>query len=482
MHLIKRYLNKFVPVLCVLAVLVSCLVFPASATEIETDNVTGLLYSDLLNVSNYTFYPGALNSNKPFFEFEGSENAKTVSVFWDPVNADHSFDKLVFSITSNQKPSSVRVANEVLNTFTSATFEGSMDGAADNDIFFYSVSLGSDSYFLKIECNFSTAYRGLFGIYGCVGLLDTASSISSVDIYRQDCYDITEGYKIENATPIQDRKLPYSYSASGDYKSNFYIVIDGNDFVSPLIENASVLLATCNSTIWSSVSLIANGSDGSDVTDIQSNLFSVHEWAQSSDLYQGMGMAETYNTFQLDFNLSGYDMTKYDLMISIGVDAIDQVYDVNTPYIDFTIREVSYVPFVEHTPWYKSFFGPLLGGIDNAIWSVRNLLNDFKAEVSDNFSWLMYKLDEYFGDDGSLAQAGDQMSEQAGQMNEANDALNSTDKPSLDTDSMFSGMLDFDTGGLTILASMTSNAYVTQILVVVFTFALCSYVFFGKRI
>lgn len=66
-------------------------------------------------------------------------------------------------------------------------------------------------------------------------------------------------------------------------------------------------------------------------------------------------------------------------------------------------------------------------------------------------------------------------------MSEANSQLNSVEKPSLDTGQLFGDILQFDTGGLVVLSAITSNPYVTSVMVVVFTFALCGYVFFGKK-
>lgn len=77
--------------------------------------------------------------------------------------------------------------------------------------------------------------------------------------------------------------------------------------------------------------------------------------------------------------------------------------------------------------------------------------------------------------------AGNAMSEQAAAMNEAQSQLDSLDKPSLDSDSMFGDMLSFNTGTLRVLSAVTNQPNVTAMIVVVFTFALCGYIFFGKK-
>ena len=69
----------------------------------------------------------------------------------------------------------------------------------------------------------------------------------------------------------------------------------------------------------------------------------------------------------------------------------------------------------------------------------------------------------------------------ADDLNDMGDAFGQVETPDIDAGSLVGDYTNFSPGGLSILASVTSNEYVTAMLVVVFTFALCGYIFFGKK-
>lgn len=473
-------LKRYIAMILVFAAVLSLFVVPAAATEIETENDTGLLHCDLLSSSSYSILTDSdeVVSTAPFARFNRNTD-KQIQMTWDVTNSKK-FDKVIFAVSTFYQPATVTFCGYT------ADYIDRIDYVHSNDIYFYSVSLTKViPSQIDILFDYENPYTGLIGLYSCVGLLDTARSISSVDIYRNDKYLVSTGYELSEGDPVKDKTLPYTFSSFGDnngfWGSDFRIVVDGNDFVSPLVTDVSLLVTTCVQDISSTVSLIAKGSNGSNVTNLKHSFVADKAWSLSGDYMETAGMFEAYASYQVNVDLSGFDMSKYDLMFSLDVRTIDTVYPSKEPYLDLSVRSISYIPFVENTPWYKSFFSPFFDGIQMKLANIYNAILDAIGSVNDNFRNLFAKLEEYFGDDGALSEAGEQMSEQAGQMNEANDSLNSVDKPVLDTDSMFTGILDFNTGGLTILSCMTGNVYVTQVLIVVFTFALCGYVFFGKR-
>ena len=501
-RLIRKYLNRFVPVICVLAILVSCLAAPAAASDFELDSSSGLLYYDLLITDKFFFSPiSAANVYTPFNSFSSSDAVKSIELTWDPMVVSN-INKVVFAVSASQKPSSVAFNG------SAATYDSYINYSTGNDLYFYSVSYtGTTDQTLSMTFNFSNVYSGSFGIISCVGLLDVAQSISTVDIYREDIYIVTEGYEFDEADPITNRKLPYVFSKFADedgyQRSNFRFVVDTDDFVSHLVDNVSFLFTTCCNTVYPTVTLLSKDSNGSDVNNLKVNLTEISEWGTSGDYFQGYGEFSAYKTYQVDVNLSGYDMSKYDLLMSLGVETITETHGWDPCYLDLSLRSVVYVPYIADTPWYVTFFSPLFGGlidltasirvsvnriytaitdtISRTLDSIKNNISNFFSSFTDYFDELFLRLEEYFGDDGKLSQAGDQMSEQAGQMNDASGSLNSVEKPTLNSSDLFTGMLDFDTAGLAILSCMTSNVYVTQVLIVVFTCALTGYVFFGKR-
>lgn len=477
MSYIKRYISL---ILCI-AVFVSCFCVSAGAAQIETENDTGLLHFDLLQATEYSFILNnrEIMESTPAHYFTSSNNVDLISIKWESGH-NRNFSKVIVALNSTKKPAAVRFEGREL------TFINKIDYSLVNDVYFY--ELPSPTPFgidLELDVEFSEIYTGFFGVYSIVGLLDTAQSIKNLDIYREDYFLVTEGYEFTEADPIKNKTLPYTFSKfdeeSGYYRSQFRFIVDGDVFVTPLVDHASFLFTTCCSTISHHVSLISKNSNGSDVNNLKYNLSEFFEWGASGDYFQGYGEFQYYKTFQIDVDLSGFDMSKFDLMVSVGVDTITETNGFDPCYADLSLRSVSYVPFVENVPWYKTFFGSLFVGISNWFNTIYGTIDTFWQSVTGNFDLLFVKLEEYFGNDGELAEAGDQMQQQAGEMQQANEYLDSVDRPDVSADLLLDGYLSFNSNSLAILSVFSSNAYVTQLLVVVFTFALTAFVFFGKR-
>ena len=84
-------------------------------------------------------------------------------------------------------------------------------------------------------------------------------------------------------------------------------------------------------------------------------------------------------------------------------------------------------------------------------------------------------------DSGGSSDAGDKMEDAANDLIDGGDAFDQVETPDIDPGQITNDYTQFSPGGLSILTAVTSNPYVTQMMVAVFTFALCGYIFFGKR-
>lgn len=482
MSLIKRYMKRFMPVLCVMSLLISCLVFPSYAAQIETENDTGLLHYDLLQATEYAFILDnrEIMEVTPVHYFERSNNIDFVSIKWDSGH-NRNFSKVIVALNSTVQPLSVRFENQEIKYLNKINY------SRVGDVYFYEYSNPTPfSISLELDVEFSDVYSGFFGIYSVVGLLDAAQSINSVNVTRYDEFHGAEGFwNDQNLTG--NKSLPYVFDTDFEvydgayYGSTFDFVIDGDSFVSPLVTDFSCLFSTPSNDVYARISLISKDSSIKNVENIKFNLNETIQYGMSADEYLAPGEFEWINSVQLTADLSGFDMSKYDILIWFQIEPVKMEYQGLNAYASLTFHSVSYVPFIENTPWYKTFFGSLFGGISSRLSTIYETIANFWDSVTGNFTHLFEKLEQYFGNDGELAQAGDQMSQQADQMQQANDSLNALDKPQLQPDSLFDSFLNFDTGGLVILSAFTSNAYITQLLVVVFTFALGAFVFFGKR-
>lgn len=84
-------------------------------------------------------------------------------------------------------------------------------------------------------------------------------------------------------------------------------------------------------------------------------------------------------------------------------------------------------------------------------------------------------------DDGESSETQQQMESAADELNKGGQAFDKVETPDIDASNLTGQFTNFSPGGLAILSAITNNEQVTAMLVVVFTFALCGYIFFGKK-
>lgn len=487
MRSVFPFIKRFVPVLICLVLVVGCLVAPAAAADTSNTGVPQHLENDLLISNRYILRhwdnTPPMESTTPSFNLASGETSSAFHIAWDLGGSSIPYSWIYVAVFSTRGATEARFYDDN-GSFKSMSWEGQQK-VTNGYITFYRVAANTSISSMHFLFMFSSLYTGNFSILACYGMLDTVYEYNKVDVYRDDYFEHSEGIEFQEASPVKGATLPYTKSLylpdEGYYRSNYRFVINGNDLLSPYIDRISFVFNTSCNTVTHSVSLIANDKSGSDVTDLRVNMNEFFTWGVSGDYFQGGGTFESYKTFQLDVDLTGYSLTKYDILVVIGVEAMEEADGFDPSYTDISFRSISYLPLLDKDTSLKSFFSNLFGGVTSWLSRVYEGIDSLAGDVRSRFTTLFDKLEQYFGNDGSLAQAGGEMTEQADQMQQANDSMNAVEKPSLDTGQLFGSYLNFDTGGLTILASMTSNAYVTQCLIVVFTFALCGYVFFGKR-
>lgn len=107
---------------------------------------------------------------------------------------------------------------------------------------------------------------------------------------------------------------------------------------------------------------------------------------------------------------------------------------------------------------------------------------DNQSPTSTWFQRLIDTIKNVFNpDDSAASDAGDKMESAADELTSGSAAFDKVETPDINTGNLINQYVNFNPGGLSILTSLTSNAYVTQMMIVVFTFALCGYIFFGKK-
>lgn len=130
--------------------------------------------------------------------------------------------------------------------------------------------------------------------------------------------------------------------------------------------------------------------------------------------------------------------------------------------------------------------GPLGPYEDDYSISLISVAGSIKIDNQSPLSVWFNNIKEFFTDlfnpnDGESSETGKQMEEAADELNKGGEAFDKVDTPDIDASNLTGQFTNFSASGLTVLSVITSNPYVTSLLVLVFTFALCAYIFFGKR-
>lgn len=118
-----------------------------------------------------------------------------------------------------------------------------------------------------------------------------------------------------------------------------------------------------------------------------------------------------------------------------------------------------------------------------ALWNVYGGIDvDNQSPLSTWFTRLFDFLGGIFSTDSNGSdQSGFDMQGSSAELYYQSDALNNLETPDINASQLTGNFTNFATSGLTVLSVVTANPYVSSLLLLVFTFALCAYIFFGKR-
>lgn len=139
--------------------------------------------------------------------------------------------------------------------------------------------------------------------------------------------------------------------------------------------------------------------------------------------------------------------------------------------------------------WFKKTFASIVDGFSNVVSKLTSGFSDLATKISTGFSNVVSKLTSGFssvvnaitGNSAAADQAGEDMEDAAGGLDDIGNAFDNVGTPDIDAGALTGNYTNFSPGGLAVLAAVTSNQYVTAMLVVVFTFALFGFIFFGKK-
>lgn len=455
----RRHTNMCYRVLsCILvcSVLVMALSSSVSAGAYE-GNVVNLLPADTYLVKTGTAdyvesdYPGGTGINS------------VVQIRWNNSVASTSIKYIYFNIRASATITTVRFSEFGSSSPPTCEYMGAYDGL-------YQFRMPTESF------NFSEFYLRIhFG------------SESNVNVLVESCYGLAKEHMPITKANHNSYFRYYDHSGGESVPSiqhysggviNFPYTFNLRKEVYPntsfewsyQLNMLEIYTSTLNLKNVSEVSILFVASDITEAT-VSLNVGGVTEVIPSSVEFMGSPQkwpdwsSDFYywplHFYELTFDLTGYDLTDPNTCMYIYFGCVPDYYDANWQYVYWQVMSAYYTPYIPEVPWYQTFWTWVKGGFTSVTDTLQSLLGDSSG--------------------GALSDAGSEMSDQAAAMNEAQAQLDAVERPSVDTDQMLGDYINFDSGGLRVLSVITSNNLVTPMLTVVFTFALCGYIFFGKK-
>lgn len=455
----RRHTNMCYRVLsCILvcSVLVMALSSSVSAGAYE-GNVVNLLPADTYLVKTGTAdyvesdYPGGTGINS------------MVQIRWNNSVASTSIRYIYFNIRASVTITTVRFSEYGESVPPTCEYMGTYDGL-------YQFRMPTESF------NFSQFYLRIhFGsesnvnvlVESCYGLALDNIPITYANhnsYYRY--FDHSSGESVPTQRHAQGGVIYFPYTCNirkevypnTSFEWNYQInilEIYGTYLDFRNVSEVSILIVSSSITD-ASVSLNVGGVKEVIPSSLQW-MGSAHSWPDWTEEFYRWPL----QYYELTFDLTGYDLTGPNACAYIYFDNSPFPYDANWEYVYWSVLGAFYKPYIPEVPWYQTFWTWVKGGFTSVTDTLQSLLGDSSG--------------------GALSDAGSEMSDQAAEMNEAQAQLDAVERPTVDSDSLLGNIINFDTGGLNILSAITSNHYTTSLMVVVFTFALCAYIFFGKK-
>lgn len=439
----KRYLSLFLAA----AVLISCLTITAFADDgIDSPSSFQSSFADMLIAENFSFYQNDVlyqNRQKPSITF--SSGAPSCKVSWTPLNAV----RLVgynFCLWSTVKPDSV-IVSPFPGGNQKATYVSS-DGYFH--YYTYSTSVAFDYNTFSVTANYSGTLSRNFGLINFYGYLPDSFTIDSAKFYHDIEY-VDSFWQIKSIVSGVTSTFPksFDYGWQINYFSFFTVIFTLPANVSSLSFNFTSLGSI---VLDSGVTVgVYKGND----LQLQVPVEIVEGLGSGTGLPNGNALLYSYTC---NADLSGVDLTGCQIKVKVEIDSFenDGIHLSKINFLDFAYKQNVY-----SIPWYLQFYN----------WITAKMTAGYQSIV-----------DAIKGDSNTeMNEATDQMEGAANDFKESSDAFEQVETPDIDAGALTGDLTNFSVSGLAVLGVITANPYVTSLLVLVFTFALCAYIFFGKK-
>ena len=443
----KRFLSLFL----VAAVLISCLTITAFADD-------GILFTssfessfvDLLDTTEWTAYiDGEMHSTRQLPSIYAN-GVSSVGLRW---RCDTTANLIGFNFCMyfDRAPSSL-----TFNLYDGRSVTPTLVNQVGKFYYYsYTHSTAFDYGFFTVSASWSASYTGAFRIVNCFGYLPDSFSIDSLDFYHDIEYNLpsngTDYWYVDRVASVTNAAIPYSdtYASRTNYINAYTLnvnlpVSNASSFSFNFTCLGSVLFDSLTVGVYRGATLVYQlpvevieglGINASLVDDQKAILYS----------------------YTCNVDLSGVDLSNYILKIKIETDSWenDGLNHSRLNLTKFAYKQESY-----NYPWYRRFYN----------WISVKMTAGYQSIV-----------DAINGDGSAVDEAGQAMQGAADDLNSSANAFDQVETPDIDASTITGDFTQFNASGLAVLAVMTGNPYVTSLLVLVFTFALCAYIFFGKR-
>lgn len=446
----------------ILSLVISCFsftVFAGTGDQVITNLLPADNYGVRASGTEYidSAYPG------------GSTKATAMYIRWNNAYSSSYFDWIYINIRSTSPLTTVRFSDE--GTAAGATCElvGSYDG-----LYQYRINSASMifSVFL-VRIHFEGSVNGIEllidSCYGVSNNIVPTQTASYYAFYRYIDYGNPDRPLVSQFRDVGDYQvetLPYTFykernDNGGIYKwsyESFYVDLYEFEFEFKNIDKVTFLFA---SHYIDEVYASLRRGDATDVLPV-----SYREYQGTTKIPNIPSQATGSNHFNVNYyeitvDLSSVNMEIPNQYLSLQINLEPWAVDIDTEFVYISCYGIYYSPITFEVPWYQSLWNWMKGGFDSVNNTLHNLLGDSSG--------------------GALGQAAGEMTQQAEEMDQANEVLNNVQRPDLNPDDLFGDSLNFSPGGMMVLTSLTNNSVITPILLVVCTFALVGFIFFGKK-
>lgn len=458
MNILKRSIPLFVTVILI------AFSFPFSASAVTDDSIQDT-YVNILPAASYVISDGSdifTSSNSVVYLTE-----KTYAkISWQADVYDKKFNEYYITIQMTGKPQSVYVSLNPSHR-TQAVFSGS-----HGDLYQYSfTSYHSNISEMYVEVFMGRSYTGNFNILSFIAMRDYSFQVESASyrfrygLFNDSGYDLIIHSSGSASIP---NNFWYSMADPNDnlFCGELFLWFDAGSLSMNYADSVSILIQSICPLDQGTFSIVDSGY--STVAVLETNIIST-----STGTVAVGDIVKPLYAYQVTADLSGYALTSGQKIQFYGNVDAGFYRNLNTKAVQFNVVSVGFSYPVEATPWYQVMYNWLAGSMNYN--NAQLLTAIYGISSGDDYETMQ-----------DIQDINSSVANKQNQANAINDKMNSVSKPNPSDVTTgtpdISGILSGSSAPL-VMSTITGggNGIIVTVLLLVFTFALVGFIFFGKR-